>query len=372
VEPAILWSFAGAIALIGAMMWYVPVLKGADAFFGIPVSEEYFHGPRARRYLLQYRLALLAIAGGGVAGMAAASLARPPHADLMLLLFVAALLAPSVVLVGFWYAVRPHEERVSASEAMPSAPAEARAASKWMYVNPTVQAVSTVGVLIAIALTIWRYPDLPQRIPAHWNIAGQADGWVHKSPGYMVALLGLVTVFQLFWIWLLRGLAAAPVRLPSERAAEYLAARERYMRLWAHWLQLLQLGMLLTFGGIVWASLFGIEQQARGAAPPGMIALYVGTGVLLLSLPWLIVETMRRRRAMRDIAGPGTLERLTPTEGWIAGVFYYNRDDPTVWVEKRVGIGWTLNMARWQSWLFLAIILGLPIAFTIALVVTGH
>ena len=36
------------------------------------------------------------------------------------------------------------------------------------------------------------------------------------------------------------------------------------------------------------------------------------------------------------------------------GVLYYNPEDPSLFVEKRFGIGSTLNMARWQAWLFIA------------------
>jgi uncharacterized membrane protein len=33
---------------------------------------------------------------------------------------------------------------------------------------------------------------------------------------------------------------------------------------------------------------------------------------------------------------------------------YYNPEDPSLFVEKRFGIGSTLNMASWQAWLFIA------------------
>jgi uncharacterized membrane protein len=36
------------------------------------------------------------------------------------------------------------------------------------------------------------------------------------------------------------------------------------------------------------------------------------------------------------------------------GVVYYNPDDPTLFVPKRFGIGWTVNMARPLAWVLLA------------------
>ncbi|MGH4123531.1 MAG: DUF5808 domain-containing protein [Clostridium sp.] len=31
---------------------------------------------------------------------------------------------------------------------------------------------------------------------------------------------------------------------------------------------------------------------------------------------------------------------------WKFGIFYTNKDDPTIFIEKRFGVGWTLNLGR--------------------------
>ncbi|MCB5239494.1 DUF5808 domain-containing protein [Niallia circulans] len=31
---------------------------------------------------------------------------------------------------------------------------------------------------------------------------------------------------------------------------------------------------------------------------------------------------------------------------WKGGLFYFNKNDPSIFVEKRFGIGWTLNFAN--------------------------
>jgi uncharacterized membrane protein len=57
-----------------------------------------------------------------------------------------------------------------------------------------------IAILLTLAawlLAAWLYPSLPQRIPTHWNFAGQVDGWGDKTwatflvPGMMVAFLVL-------------------------------------------------------------------------------------------------------------------------------------------------------------------------------------
>lgn len=45
-----------------------------------------------------------------------------------------------------------------------------------------------------------------------------------------------------------------------------------------------------------------------------------------------------------------------PDESW-NGVFYSNSDDPSLFVPKRYGIGYTLNFGNPWSWVVLALIL---------------
>ena len=53
------------------------------------------------------------------------------------------------------------------------------------------------------------------------------------------------------------------------------------------------------------------------------------------------------RREMRGADRPGDRPRPQAVDDdryWRGGLLYVNRDDPSVWVPKRVGIGWTMNL----------------------------
>lgn len=63
---------------------------------------------------------------------------------------------------------------------------------------------------------------------------------------------------------------------------------------------------------------------------------------------------------------PGIVEQQpvgdqTPDRCWRAGMFYVNPNDPAVLVEKRFGIGYTLNFGRPAAWLLMAFILAVVI-----------
>ena len=50
---------------------------------------------------------------------------------------------------------------------------------------------------------------------------------------------------------------------------------------------------------------------------------------------------------------------------WILGMFYFNKNDPAFMIEKRVGVGYTLNFANWKSIIFIVITIGLIVLINI-------
>ena len=99
--------------------------------------------------------------------------------------------------------------------------------------------------------------------------------------------------------------------------------------------------------------------------------------MLLLPLPVAIVLVVvigrlgqgGSRLAPATETEPGSNQPIgdrTADRYWRLGVFYVNRDDPAVVVEKRFGIGYTLNFARPTSWTIMLVVLLVPL--TLALV----
>ena len=94
---------------------------------------------------------------------------------------------------------------------------------------------------------------------------------------------------------------------------------------------------------------------------PAFVFVLMPVAVLTVSIWWMA----------RANAGPDdTPADNTADECWKWGMFYYNPGDSSILVEKRFGIGQTLNFAHWQSWVLLGAALALPIA--IALIARHH
>jgi len=54
---------------------------------------------------------------------------------------------------------------------------------------------------------------------------------------------------------------------------------------------------------------------------------------------------------------------------WKAGLIYVNRDDPVLFIEKRSGLGYTLNFGRAGTWLIIAALILFSVV--IRLVIAG-
>ena len=50
---------------------------------------------------------------------------------------------------------------------------------------------------------------------------------------------------------------------------------------------------------------------------------------------------------------------------WYGGVFYNNPDDPAIFVPKRFGLGWTVNLGNPKGKLFITAMLLLPVVLLI-------
>lgn len=57
-----------------------------------------------------------------------------------------------------------------------------------------------------------------------------------------------------------------------------------------------------------------------------------------------------------NVKSSGMLNRKDDRH-WKYGSFYFNPDDPAIFVEKRFGIGFTINWARWQSYTVILLII---------------
>lgn len=87
---------------------------------------------------------------------------------------------------------------------------------------------------------------------------------------------------------------------------------------------------------------------------PGSSSHWIGFAAILIVILLVLSVTRKRDESLSGGREQSARDRADP-QYWKGGVFYFNPDDPSLFVKKRYGFGWTLNFGRRISWLILAV-----------------
>ncbi|MEI6101877.1 MAG: DUF5808 domain-containing protein, partial [Eubacteriales bacterium] len=190
-------------------------------------------------------------------------------------------------------------------------------------------------IIIAVAY----YSVMPDRLPTHFEFSGTADAWGIKSPGLVMA--PITTQIILAAIMLLIGILSrnAPASVKgSPGAAPGYAAFRRFLSYW-----------IILFSLLVETQFMMTEFQYAGL---GSAIQAWNIAFIVLILVFVLVLIIAFFRMRRDPQG----KVYDDDNKWVLGMFYFNPSDPSVFVEKRSGIGQTINFARPAAWIVIAVI----------------
>jgi uncharacterized membrane protein len=325
------WSAIIPIALLPLIFHWMPLWRRNGIWFGVTVAPGYSDGSEARRVLQRFRIAIwiLALAAAGLAVLCAP--AQVPWA-----LAAAVALEIGGALTAFAYAhrqtlphaVRPNPVRsASLTDAPESLP------------GGIFAALVPFAILAAAAVYLYLNWDLiPQRFPVHWNVLGAPDRWADRSWRSVLAPLLLAAVHAGFMLLIAFGILRAS---PRGRVAANVAANAQFRRVMLQFLVAAVWGMSLTLAAVA------LAPRSRNSLE--ILPLLLLLGLFALAIPFL-VRLVRIGRSFRG-GGDGT-----PDQCWKLGFLYFNPADPAIFVEKRLGIGYTCNFGNQAAWLFLGLL----------------
>ena len=214
----------------------------------------------------------------------------------------------------------------------------------------TIVIVQLVIVLISVAVIGFFYNRIPNQFPIHWNSQNIPDRSVEKSPLSVM----MMPTMQLLMIPVLAFSHYAFIKSKQKLLANYPQITsyqsKKFRRAWSINFLVTSIATQLLLTSTNFFSLFFAEDMAFG-----WMGLLIGLfifGIVGYSsfLTWKYGQG-GEKLVFSEIDEP--VEEVTEVDEekyWKLGVFYYNPDDPSIFVEKRFGIGSTINLARWQSW----------------------
>ncbi len=317
-----------------AFVFFLLPVAGAESFFSIHVSSKWCAGSEARKTRRTYQALLVLVAGLSVAVAIFCEIHR--HLTLMApLLEVAGLVA---AWSWGWNHTLPFRlQHPTTRTAVLRRQSAAQAARRWSL-------AALLPIFGTALVLLFRYQAIPASFPVHFG--------ANAVPNH-VALRSWISVFGPLTIGAVVVLLQAEMLRAIERRGAGVADGGRYKVL---------TGRLVV--GIAW--MVALECAASGLLPivrhAGTYAMHLASFSGAAAIVLLLVTTgvLVVDRSLLVSAQSSTDEAY-----WKGGILYFNRDDAALFVPKRLGFGWTLNMAQPAAWLLMGLTLAvalLPLA----------
>lgn len=364
IAAATIGTLALLTLVVGLLLALTPYLMRRNECFAVTVPASAQKDPRLVALKRQYASAMLALtAAATVISLVAGVLITSGQDVIGTALMCAALTIPVAVSFALmlrnrhrvieikrsegWKA-RHHQTTVSVAEE--DLPGAISLAWNLLYV-PVILGTVCLGLAL--------YPGMPGMLPMHADFTGNVNDYVPKTLGSAIGFPVALEVFMaacfVFSHWMiLRSKRPADPSAPATSALAYgLFAR-------AQSVLLLATGVLMSGGtGLLFLlSSAGLIELGQAGLVVTLLCIPIVVGSVALS----VVYGQAGSRVFRRMRDNGEL-LADDDEHWKLGVLYFNREDVSIFLPKRFGIGWTMNLARPGAWAIALGFLVLTVAF---------
>ena len=377
-DALILMVFLVAMVFLsGAILAATPWFMKKNECFAVTIPESAQADVRFLAFRKRYAAAVLAVtlicavALGAVSNVVLGKMSSATDAASLNAILAAAIVAAATIpLIASFALMLHYRKRVKAIKREEGWKAERDEAVAFIGFEeapaPPSLAWNVVYVpivLITLALGLALYPSTPDLVPTHIDFAGNVNQWTPKGPA-LIAFPLLVEVFMaacfIFSHWMtIRSKKDVDPARPAISAYAYGAfARAECI--------------LLLVGGSVLTAVLGIVMILMMTEFLSMLV----TMVLIIVATLVFVGATIAFSVVYGQSGSRLVKRLEENgdiiadndERWKAGIFYWNKDDASLILPKRFGVGWTMNWARPAAWVIVGGITLVSIAFAAACV----
>jgi uncharacterized membrane protein len=348
------WIFGPFMLALAVLVtwafWMLPQWTRPGIYFGVTVQPDFRKTPEAQRLLRRYRLEAMIHVVIAFAMILAS--AQPRYSFFSVVGGIWLAVGPLTAFVEAHKRVQRHAVQVVTVREAVLEPRSTRPPGGW-----AVQ-VGPFAILLATGVFLYlHWDEIPARFPVHWGVDGQPNGWSSRTPMGVYGPLLLGALISMC-MWLMANALLRSARI-VDRARPVLVLHD-----FAH-----RVGLFLLFVEFFLAVVFScVGLMPLTGAMPVMIVT-----ILMLPAVFFLIVWLNKGRAhieRSDGTNPQAVGDGTPDECWKFGMLYFNPDDAALWVEKRAGIGYTMNFAHVSAWIIMALLLLLPL--TLGLITLQH
>ncbi|WP_087975140.1 DUF1648 domain-containing protein [Oceanobacillus rekensis] len=222
--------------------------------------------------------------------------------------------------------------------------------------------ISFLITIATIFITFQSYQQIPDRIPMQYNFAGEVTDWTEKS--YRSVLLNPIMQMYLTMLFLFINtvIARSKQQIDPDNPEESIRKNVLFRRRWSAYIIISNLALTVMFTCIQLSFIYPINQQLLTLLP-----LIIAIGSIIGAIVLSFTTGQGGSRVKSATGKSGNIINRDDDTYWKLGQFYFNKEDPALFLEKRFGVGWTINLARPLAWLLFLGIIGLAFAIPLLL-----
>ncbi|MGY0693454.1 DUF1648 domain-containing protein [Virgibacillus sp. FSP13] len=216
--------------------------------------------------------------------------------------------------------------------------------------------------IVTMVMTLNHYQQIPDRIPMQYNFSWEVTNYADKS--YRSVLFTPIMQVYLTLLFLLINtiIGKAKQQVSAENPEKSVRQNITFRRRWSAFTIISGIALILMFSLIQLSYIYPINQQVLMIVPL-VLTFAIVIGAIVLS----VTTGQGGSRVKMGKGEDGTMIDRDDDRYWKLGQFYFNKNDPALFLEKRFGVGWTNNWAHPLSWFILIAIIGIAVGLPILL-----
>ncbi len=346
----IAWLVAIIFVPVIVMLAGLPYFTRTTNHFGVSIDSRHFHDPELQSMRRRY-----AWWNGGIGAALLIALifgiqrTNATQQGLIIIGYALVLIAAATVsfIVYYnkmkrWKAARPAE---SASARFIAVDTSFRN-RKTTYSNGWYL-IHLAFVALCFGITLWNYDRLPDILVTRYDMQGNPTETQPKTYGN-VFFPNVIQLIQIFIFASINTIIRKSKQQIDANAPEQSREQNiRFRRIWSLVIMIMGFLMLVLFSLIQFFLIFPFDGTVLVTVSLTIPALIL---ILVLAVSFITGQGGSRLGGASATNEKPVAGAADDDKHWKLGSIYYNPDDPSLFIEKRVGIGWTINAARPMAW----------------------
>ncbi|HLS60813.1 MAG TPA: DUF5808 domain-containing protein [Virgibacillus sp.] len=230
--------------------------------------------------------------------------------------------------------------------------------SNWWFIIPFLIAIGS-------AMLSFRYYHLiPDQIPMQYSLTGEVTNWADKSYRTILIFPIIQVYMTLLFIFINTVIGKSKQQISVIDPDQSIRKNKVFRRRWSLFIIISGIAMILLFSLVQLSFVFPINAYLLWIIPSALTLLMIISTIILS-----FTTGQGGARIQSSTDKTGSIIERDDDQHWKLGQFYFNKNDPSIFLEKRFGIGWTNNWAHPLSWIIIIGLIGLAAGIPLLLMI---